>query len=210
MELGAHRELPAISSAPTLDHQGHCPSGATTLLKRANHWMHVGKGLLTFWEPGPALVSIYLSHSTFPHHSPLTLRPIAPIPSVWRPPTHSSTQPTCGEGLSRTWPQCAWLCRMPQNHPPSPRLPTTWQCLRTRLLGPWWARSQPLTWTPQPAQSGEGRAGGGRGGRAEVGGAGPGPGLETGARWQASPTEDEPLLRQITLASWHPGRGLPP
>lgn len=60
------------------------------------------------------------------------------------------------------WPQCVWLCRMLQSHLPSPRLPTTWQCLRTRLLGPWWAKCQPRTWTPQPAPSGE-LAGAGRG-----------------------------------------------
>lgn len=115
---------------------------------------------------------------------------------MWRPPTHSSTQPTCGEGPSRTWPRCAWLCRMPQSHLPSPRLPTTWQCPRTRLPGPWWARSQPLTWTPRPVQSGEL-------------GDGLGQGLASGKEPRAGYSHPR-MCPSYCKSHSPPGRGLPP
>lgn len=61
IELGVDLELLTKSSAPTLDYQGHWPS-----LRWAEHWVLLGKGLLTLREPGPALVSTCLSHSTSP------------------------------------------------------------------------------------------------------------------------------------------------
>lgn len=112
----------------------------------------MGKGR----HPGAGPACSHSSQAVLsPRRSPWTSRAAAPTPSAWRPPTRSLTPPTCDEGPSRTWPRCAWLYRMRLSHLPSPRLPTTWQCPRTRLPGPWWARSQPPTWTPRPALSGE-------------------------------------------------------